>query len=742
MTQSNDSSAGRPRDPRPKKRKNGLAKLLKRYAPFLFANSKRPALAVRRAPVVTVHRRTQPKHGRPERRTKKQAVAAPVAEKRLHPEHQKRASLRPPVKAAMESLDDLLLGMNDDAGTTKKNDKKTSPESIGEIEREIHGAQAKIKQAATPEEKKGPSRQVESAELIKEEGGFMSRIANKRIPAPAVLDRDVGELLSELLSILGPRRIKRPRDKKGEKEIDAAVAKRELQAALEDAKNGTLLGLSTPQAAEKKGGFLGFFSSAKNDPVAVSKNPGPPSVAKGDAFLRNVRGGYAVDSAKETSLSSAEVKEGREMFQEAAGLIKDLKPKKGTQSDAAREKEAARVEVARKEDVEIQRREDEGKLMDETLKIAREKAKKIAKHKHSGFAQFLAALSHIGLGKERTVFVQTLAMMLNAGLPLIDAIKTLQAEVRTKPMKKLIQRILDQVENGSPLWRAMDSESFFSPSALALIRIGEEAGNLAQNMEHLSAQEEKDHELKGKVKMAMIYPSIVLVLMFVVIMGLGLFVLPNLIQVLYSLNVELPLVTRAIIWITNAFTSYSYIMVPGSLGGAALMVILAKFTRFRVVTQWLAFRIPGIGRLAREATIARFGVILGGLLHAGVPVTEALKSLVEVTPIVSYRNFYARLLEHVLVGDTFSKSFASIKGCSKLLPPSVQQLIVTGERSGSLSTIMLKIADIYDKKASETAQKLPVILEPILLLFIGGLVGTIAFAIIVPIYSIVGNVGR
>lgn len=172
------------------------------------------------------------------------------------------------------------------------------------------------------------------------------------------------------------------------------------------------------------------------------------------------------------------------------------------------------------------------------------------------------------------------------------------------------------------------------------------------------------------------------------------------------------------------------------------MVILAKFSPLRVVFQWAMFRIPGIGRLAREATIARFGVILGGLLRAGVPVIEAMESLVQVTPIVAYKKLYARMLDHITIGDSFAKSFAAIKKSEKLLPPSVQQLVITGEKSGALSEIMLKIADIYDKKASETAQKLPVILEPMLLLFIGGLVGTIAFAIIVPIYSIVGSVGH
>ena len=121
---------------------------------------------------------------------------------------------------------------------------------------------------------------------------------------------------------------------------------------------------------------------------------------------------------------------------------------------------------------------------------------------------------------------------------------------------------------------------------------------------------------------------------------------------------------------------------------------------------------------------------------------EALHSLVEVTNIVVYHNFYERLLEHVNAGDSFSKSFAALPESSHLLPISVQQLIVTGERSGALAEVLMKIADMYDKKASETAERLPVILEPLLLIIIGGIVAGIAFAIIVPIYKVVGNIGN
>lgn len=363
------------------------------------------------------------------------------------------------------------------------------------------------------------------------------------------------------------------------------------------------------------------------------------------------------------------------------------------------------------------------------------------KKKESSVSAFFQTLNYLGMGKYRHMFIQSIATMLGAGLPLLDSLRAFGAEVRSKAVKKMVEKIIVSVENGAPLWRAMDETYFFTPYEIALVHIGEDAGNLARNMEYLSEQQEKDRALKQKVKMAMIYPTIVMVMMFVIVMGLGIFVLPNLVQVLFSLNVELPLTTRIVIEITKFFEAYGMTLAPLLIVLFIFVALLSKFTRFKAVTQWFMFRIPGIGSLAKEATIARFGVILGGLLRAGVPLVEALESLVGVTQVYAYKTFYEKLLSRITVGDSFAKGFELMPQTKKLLPVSVQQLVVTGERSGTLSETLLKIANIYEQKASETAEKLPVILEPLLLLFIGALVGTIAFAIIVPIYSVVGNIG-
>jgi type II secretory pathway component PulF len=349
-------------------------------------------------------------------------------------------------------------------------------------------------------------------------------------------------------------------------------------------------------------------------------------------------------------------------------------------------------------------------------------------------------LAHLGLGKQRSSFIQNLAMMLGAGLHVTDAIDTLAKE-SPGAMKKVVRKILRDVENGSALWRAMDQQGFFTPYAIALIRIGEESGNLSQNLNNLAEQDEKDQAMRQKVKMAMIYPIIVIVLTFVITIGLSWFVLPQLVGVLYALNVELPMTTRAVIAVADFFTAHGSVLVPSLVAGAVIAGILFKFTKLRYLGQWIVLHIPGVKTLIIEASIAQFGIILGSLLRAGVAPVEALQSLTDVTSMLRYRSFYAKLTEHIKLGDSFSKSFVEIHGSRRILPPSVQQIVVTGERSGRLSEVLLKIADIYQKKAEETAQKLPIILEPVLLIFIAGLVAIIAFSIIMPIYSVVGNIG-
>ncbi len=369
------------------------------------------------------------------------------------------------------------------------------------------------------------------------------------------------------------------------------------------------------------------------------------------------------------------------------------------------------------------------------------KKEKESQHGPGTLKRIGLALSNMGLGKFRSSFIQNLAMMLGAGLHITDAIAALEREAKKGPMRKLIGKIRTDIDNGMALWRAMDARAFFTPYTIALVRIGEESGNLAENLENLAVQDEKDHAMKQKVKMAMIYPMIVIVLTVVIAVGLSWFVLPQLVGVLFALNVELPAATLAVIAVADFFTQHGATVVPSIFAGMIVLGALVKFTKLQIVMQFVLLNIPGIKSLIKEASIARFGIILGSLMGAGVAPVEALRSLTEVTNTERYKKFYRKLTDHIQLGDSFAKSFTEIRSSKRVLPISVQQIIITGEQSGRLSEVLAKIADIYQKKAEETAQKLPIILEPMLLIVIAGLVAFIAFSIIMPIYSVVGNIG-
>lgn len=444
--------------------------------------------------------------------------------------------------------------------------------------------------------------------------------------------------------------------------------------------------------------------------------------------------------APQANLSRAERKalEKQRALQEKEEMKRQKELAKKQQEEEKRwAEEAKRREKLMQKKEEERKKQDKAMAKGDQIKINIKKPLK----KQNRLVAFMNSLNYMGMGKERVGFIANLGTMMDAGLPLLDALRSLEMEAKVKPVKKLMNRIITAVELGSPLWRAMEAQYFFQPQQVAMVKVGEEAGNLVENLSYLTIQSEKDEALRGKIKTAMIYPIIIFTMLTAIIMGLGIFVLPNLIQVIYGLGVPLPLVTRGIIMFTNVFQDHGAVIIPGFFGGMVFLGILTKYTSFKVVVQWVMYKVPGIGALLREATLSRFGVIMSGLLQAGLPVTDAIESLANVTPLVRYKKFYYQLLEHIKLGDSFRSSFKKIKLTDKCFPTSVQQLVITGEQSGSLAKIMGKIADIHDKRASDIAEKLPVILEPMLLLFIGSLVGTIALGILAPIYSIVGNIG-
>ncbi len=364
------------------------------------------------------------------------------------------------------------------------------------------------------------------------------------------------------------------------------------------------------------------------------------------------------------------------------------------------------------------------------------KPKTRKKRKWGLFASF-------GLGKEKEYFVENLSMLLAAGMDFLVALKTIKQETKSPKMRAIIEELEEDIEAGSSLSSALERVNIFPDYIISLVRIGEESGKLAESLQVIALQEEKERDFHSRIKSAMMYPVIVLTLTVIVGIGIAWFILPRLSAVFNQLQLELPFITRALIAIGNFLGRYGFVVVPlfilVTAGGVYFLFI---FPKTRIVGQELLFKIPAIRNLIREVELARFGYLLGTLLDAGLPVTRALTSLYQATTSPPYRRLYVHLRDKIEEGNSFQKSFASFPKINKLITVPVQQMVVSAEQSGKLSTTLLKIGSIFENKTENSTKNLAIVLEPILLVIVWLGVIAVALAVILPIYSLIGGLNQ
>lgn len=345
--------------------------------------------------------------------------------------------------------------------------------------------------------------------------------------------------------------------------------------------------------------------------------------------------------------------------------------------------------------------------------------------------------------KDREYFTANLALLLKASVPVGETFQALKETSKSPQFHKALDQMRSDVDEGMSLWKVLERSGIVGSQTLAMVRLGEQSGNLSENLLLAAKQEEKQNAFRAKVRSALIYPVFVISLTLIVGIGVAWFLLPRLAVTFSQLNVKLPFISLIFIDFGIFLQKDGLWAVPMIACGAILVLyVLFAAPRTKFVGQTLLFHVPGISKLMHEIEIARYGYLLGTLLSTGLGVTEALQLLGEATTAVRYQRLYAHLRESFENGYSFKASFASYKGLSSLLPPAVQQMIIAGERSGELSQTLMNIASIYDEKADVSTQNLEAILEPILLVIVWlGVLG-VAVAVILPIYSLVGGLSR
>ncbi len=356
-------------------------------------------------------------------------------------------------------------------------------------------------------------------------------------------------------------------------------------------------------------------------------------------------------------------------------------------------------------------------------------------------------LGSLSLGKifekvstaELIIFCRNLSGMIKAGLSLARALSVLEKQTKNRVLHKVLVSVATDINGGSPLSTALAKfPNVFSSLFISMTRSGEESGNLAGSLSDIGINLEKAHSLTRKIRGALIYPGVILSAMVVIGVLMFAFVVPTLASTFKELGVELPLTTRAIIFVGTFFSNHLILTFIIIIGGALSLVSLfrAKFTAKYM--DFIILKIPVVGVLAKQLNTARTARTISSLLLAGVSITRAVEITGEVVQNIYYKKVLVEAKAAVEKGATFSSVFQSYP---KLYPVMMAEMIEVGEETGKLSDMLLQVATFYEEEIENKTKNLSTIIEPVLMIFIGAGVGFFAISMISPLYSILNNIG-
>jgi type IV pilus assembly protein PilC len=348
-----------------------------------------------------------------------------------------------------------------------------------------------------------------------------------------------------------------------------------------------------------------------------------------------------------------------------------------------------------------------------------------------------------GLGKvittkEVVVFTRMFATMIDAGLPLVQCLEILSSQQENKEFKKVLSDVKASVEGGSTFADALKKHpKVFDDLYVNLVAAGEVGGILDTILNRLSVFMEKNEKIKSAIKGAMTYPAAVIVVALIIVTGLLVFVVPIFEDMFSDFGKALPLPTQIVISLSDWLKSYWYILLLSLVGVGYGLKKYYGTVRGRVVMDGVFLRIPVFGDLLRKTAIARFTRTLGTMLSSGVPILEALEVVAKTAG--------NKVIEAGIIKSRTAlsqgKTFAEPLGETKIFPGMVTQMISVGESSGSLDSMLNKIADFYEEEVETAVSALTSLIEPLLMVFLGVIVGGLVITMYLPIFQLAGAAG-
>ncbi len=335
--------------------------------------------------------------------------------------------------------------------------------------------------------------------------------------------------------------------------------------------------------------------------------------------------------------------------------------------------------------------------------------------------------------KDIAIFSRQLATMLTSGIPLVQSFSIIAAAAENPRLKKLINDIRTDVESGSTLAESLAKHPlYFDELYVNLVESGESAGVLDQVLDSIASYKERIESIKGKVKKALFYPATVVAVAIAVTAILLIVVIPQFEDIFRSFGADLPAFTRMVIDASEFMQSYGWLVLLGM--GAAIygMIQLKKRNKkFAHTLDRISLKIPVVGPVLEKSALARFASTLATTFAAGVPLVDALKTVAGATGNVVYEEAVMRIRDDVSTGHQLQLAMQQ----TGLFPPMLIQMTAIGEEAGSLDAMLLKVANFYEEEVNNTVDALSSLLEPIIIIFIGVVVGGMVIAMYLPIFQ-------
>ncbi len=339
---------------------------------------------------------------------------------------------------------------------------------------------------------------------------------------------------------------------------------------------------------------------------------------------------------------------------------------------------------------------------------------------------------------DKMVFSRHLAVMVEAGLSLNQALKILSEQNKNPKFKKIIDQIEISVRGGKSFSDSLaEYPKTFNGIYINMVKVGEASGNLSEVLKLLAQQMKKDHELISRVKGAMIYPAVIITAMIGIGILMMIMVVPKLTEVFTEMNIELPLSTRIIIGISN-FLEHNWIWgIIILITSIVLIKFLIKIKQVKKILHKIYLYLPILGSLIQKVNSARFSRTISSLIESGVSIVESLKIVAEILNNIHFKEALLNSAQEVQKGKELSKALDSYRN---LYTPMVIQMIGVGEETGNLSEVLKTLADFYEEEIDNTTKNLSSVIEPIIMIIIGGAVGFFAISMMQPMYSMMGSI--